>query len=64
MTTACHTPRRIDSKLYHIYHHVREDLSRKPRSTSAARPRRQRYYLLGKDWLETARRWALSPPHR
>jgi type III restriction enzyme len=47
------------SKLYHIYQWVRDDLNRKAEAhdplpdlvTNA-------YYLLGKDWLETARRWA------
>jgi type III restriction enzyme len=47
------------SKLYHIYQWVRDDLNRKadahdplPDLVTNA------YYLLGKDWLETARRWA------
>ncbi|HEU4371478.1 MAG TPA: DEAD/DEAH box helicase family protein [Methylomirabilota bacterium] len=47
------------SKLYHIYQHVRDDLGQK------AEPHvplpdlvMNGYYLLGKDWLETARRWA------
>ena len=47
------------SKLYHIYHHVRDDLSQK------AEPHvplpdlvMNGYLLLGKDWLETARKWA------
>lgn len=46
------------SKLYHIYEHVRDDLNRK------AEPQEplpdlvlNAYYLLGKDWLETAERW-------
>ncbi len=47
------------SKLYHIYQWVRDDLNRKAEAhdplpdlvTNA-------YYLLGKDWLETTRRWA------
>jgi type III restriction enzyme len=47
------------SKLYHIYHWVRADLSRK---AEAHEPLPDLvvngYYLLGKDWLETARRWA------
>lgn len=50
------------SKLYHIYHHVREDLNRK---AEAHEPLPDLvingYYLLGKDWLETARRWASLP---
>ncbi len=47
------------SKLYHIYQWVRDDLTRK------AEPHEplpdlviNGYYLLGKDWLETAHRWA------
>jgi type III restriction enzyme len=47
------------SKLYHIYQWVRDDLNRK------AEPHEplpdlvvNGYYLLGKDWLEAARRWA------
>ena len=46
------------SKLYHIYEHVRDDLNRK------AEPHEplpdlviNAYYLLGKDWLETAELW-------
>ena len=46
------------SKLYHIYKWVKEDLNRK------AQPHEtlpdliiNGYYLLGKDWLETAERW-------
>jgi len=46
------------SKLYHIYEHVRDDLNRK------AEPQEplpdlvlNAYYLLGKDWLETAELW-------
>lgn len=46
------------SKLYHIYEHVKDDLNRKaleheplPDLVSNA------YYLLGKDWLETLRKW-------
>jgi type III restriction enzyme len=46
------------SKLYHIYQWVRDDLNRK---AEAHEPLPQLvtngYYLLGKDWLETARRW-------
>ncbi len=49
------------SKLYHIYQWVRDDLGRK------AEPHEplpdlvvNAYYLLGKDWLETARRWAAA----
>jgi type III restriction enzyme len=46
------------SKLYHIYEHVKDDLNRK------AEPQEplpdlvlNAYYLLGKDWLETAELW-------
>ena len=49
------------SKLYHIFEHVRDDLNRK------AEPQEplpdlvlNGYYLLGKDWLETAERWRAS----
>ena len=46
------------SKLYHIYEHVKDDLNRKAEEheplpdliTNA-------YYLLGKDWLETYKKW-------
>ncbi len=55
------------SKLFHIYPHVADDLNRKaepqeplPQLVSNA------FYLLGKDWLETANRWreegAATPP--
>jgi type III restriction enzyme len=50
------------SKLYHIYQWVRDDLNRKaephdplPDLVTNA------YYLLGKDWLETARHWSQMP---
>jgi type III restriction enzyme len=47
------------SKLYHIYHHVREDLARKAEGHDPLPDLVVNgYYLLGKDWLETARRWA------
>ncbi|MEI2761980.1 MAG: hypothetical protein V9E95_07025 [Methanothrix soehngenii] len=55
------------SKLYHIYEHVRDDLNRK------AEPHEplpdlviNAYYLLGKDWLETAEggRQKAFPPRR
>ncbi len=46
------------SKLYHIYQHVREDLSRKAEEHEPLPDLVVNgYYLLGKDWLETARRW-------
>jgi type III restriction enzyme len=55
------------SKLFHIYPHVADDLNRKaqpheplPQLVTNA------YYLLGRDWLETARDWkakgAATPP--
>ena len=47
------------SKLYHIYQHVRDDLSRKAEDRDPLPDLViNGYYLLGKDWLETARRWA------
>ena len=46
------------SKLYHIYEHVKDDLNRRaeeqvplPDLVTVG------YYLLGKDWLEAAKRW-------
>jgi type III restriction enzyme len=46
------------SKLYHIYQHVRDDLSRKAEDHEPLPDLVVNgYYLLGKDWLETARRW-------
>lgn len=46
------------SKLYHIYQWVKDDLNRKAEE-HATLPDLvlNAYYLLGKDWLETARRW-------
>ncbi len=46
------------SKLYHIYEHVKDDLNRRaeeqvPLPDLVATG----YYLLGKDWLEAARKW-------
>ena len=47
------------SKLYHIYQWVREDLNRKAEAYEALPDLvTNGYYLLGKDWLETARRWS------
>ena len=47
------------SKLYHIYQWVRDDLNRKAESHEPLPDLvTNGYYLLGKDWLETARRWA------
>lgn len=46
------------SKLYHIYQHVRDDLGRKAEEHEPLPDLViSGYYLLGKDWLETARRW-------
>ncbi|MCX9082869.1 MAG: DEAD/DEAH box helicase family protein [Candidatus Methanoperedens sp.] len=46
------------SKLYHIYEHVKEELNR---NAQAHEPLpdlvTNGYYLLGKDWLETAKLW-------
>jgi type III restriction enzyme len=54
------------SKLYHIYQWVRDDLNRKADAHDPLPDLvTNGYYLLGKDWLETARRWAdagLSTP--
>ncbi|MBI4549275.1 MAG: DEAD/DEAH box helicase family protein [Ignavibacteriae bacterium] len=55
------------SKLYHIYEHVKDDLNRK---AEAHEPLPQlvmnAYYLLGRDWLDTLRKWtdesAATPP--
>jgi type III restriction enzyme len=47
------------SKLYHIYQWVRDDLNRKAEAHDPLPDLvTNGYYLLGKDWLETARRWA------
>ena len=47
------------SKLYHIYQWVRDDLNRKAESHEPLPDLvTNGYYLLGKDWIETARRWA------
>ncbi len=46
------------SKLYHIYQHVKDDLNRKAEEHDALPDLvRNAYMLLGKDWLETSRRW-------
>ena len=51
--------RNYKSKLYHIYEHVRDDLTRK---AEAYEPLPDlvlnAYLLLGKDWLATAQEWA------
>jgi len=46
------------SKLYHIYEHVRDDLNRKAEEYEPLPDLVVNgYYLLGKDWLETAKAW-------
>lgn len=46
------------SKLYHIYQHVKADLNRKAKpETPLPDLVLNGYYLLGKDWLETAKKW-------
>jgi type III restriction enzyme len=46
------------SKLYHIYQHVKSDLNRKAKpETPLPDLVLNGYYLLGKDWLETAKKW-------
>ena len=47
------------SKLYHIYQWVRDDLNRKAEAHEPLPDLvTNGYYLLGKDWRETAHRWA------
>lgn len=49
------------SKLYHIYQWVRDDLNRKAEEHERLPDLViNGYYLLGKDWLETARDWKKS----
>jgi len=46
------------SKLYHIYEWVKDDLNRKAEEHEPLPDLvTNGYYLLGKDWLETARQW-------
>jgi len=46
------------SKLYHIYEHVKDDLNRNAEEQEPLPPLVVNgYYLLGKDWLETAKAW-------
>lgn len=46
------------SKLYHIYEHVKDDLNRSaPEHVPLPDLVTNGYYLLGKDWLETAKVW-------
>jgi len=47
------------SKLYHIYEWVKDDLNRRAREYEPLPDLViNGYYLLGKDWLETAKRWS------
>ncbi len=49
------------SKLYHIHQHVKADLNRKAKPESPLPDLvLNGYYLLGKDWLETAKKWEKS----
>lgn len=46
------------SKLYHIYEHVKDDLSRKAQAQEPLPDLvTNAYYLLGKDWLDTYNSW-------
>jgi len=46
------------SKLYHIYEHVKDDVSRKAQPHEPLHDLiTNAYYLLGKDWLDTFNRW-------
>lgn len=46
------------SKLYHIYEHVKDDLSRKAQAHEPLPDLvTNGYYLLGKDWLDTYQAW-------
>lgn len=46
------------SKLYHIYEHVKDDVSRKAQPHEPLHDLiTNAYYLLGKDWLDTFHRW-------
>jgi type III restriction enzyme len=46
------------SKLYHLYQWVKDDLNRKAEPHATLPDLVQNaYYLLGKDWLETLKRW-------
>ena len=50
--------RTYKTKLYHIYEHVKNDLNRKAGEQEALSDLViNGYYLLGRDWLETARAW-------
>ena len=45
-------------KLYHIYEHVKDDISRKAQAHEPLHDLiTNAYYLLGKDWLDTYHRW-------
>jgi type III restriction enzyme len=48
----------LKPQLYHIYPHVKEDLNRRvPEATPLPDLVANAYALLGKDWLEAAKRW-------
>lgn len=50
------------SKLYHIYEHAKDDLNRKAKEYEPLPDLIiNGYYLLGKDWLETAKLWKDNP---
>lgn len=50
------------SKLYHIYEHAKDDLNRKAEEHEPLPDLViNGYYLLGKDWLETAKLWKDNP---
>lgn len=50
--------RTYKSKLYHIYEHVKDDLSRKALEHEPLPDLvRNAYYLLGKDWQDTFNKW-------
>ncbi len=49
------------SKLYHIYEHVKDDITRKAQEHEPLHDLiTTAYYLLGKDWLETYNNWQTS----
>lgn len=46
------------SKLYHIYQHVKDDLNRRAEEREPLPDLvKNAYYLLGKDWVETLKKW-------
>ncbi len=53
--------RTYKSKLYHIYEHIKDDLSRKALEHEPLPDLvRNAYYLLGKDWQDTYKKWKES----